>query len=250
MSLVYIINVGANTSHTGKARSPIFGDGSWVYVSFPTRHPYRPGYSLDARPFIRGVSAENTHADPSWEDLSYGDNCSNPRALALKKVRNGDILLFWGLLWRNGGKEWSAFTGERGWYLLGALRVEEIAVPGQAVQQVTEPNRSRAGRNAHFVHGAGILPKHDWVWLGTPRYSRKFSRAVDLAVASPSGLMYTAFTSSKGVLLTRDAKPSWRSSLRTCRKVCDLNDPADRARAEIVRKEILTQSNFDLLEDL
>jgi len=49
MSLVYIINVGANTSHTGKARSPIFGDGSWVYVSFPTRHPYRPGYSLDAR---------------------------------------------------------------------------------------------------------------------------------------------------------------------------------------------------------
>jgi len=250
MSCVYLVNIGANTSHSTEARSPIFADGSWVYVSFPTKHPHPRGYSADALPFIRGVSAENTHADPAWEDLTYGDKCSNPRAGALKRVNTGDILLFWGLLWSNSGRDWSAFSGARGWYLLGALRVEEIATPGQRLSQVSEHNRLRAGRNAHFAHAIGVLPENEWVFLGAPRYSKRFSRAVDLEVTSPSGLMYRAFTSSKGELLAYGGRPSWRSSLRSCRKIWDLSDPAARAVAEVVRKAIRTSTGFDFLEDL
>jgi hypothetical protein len=251
MSSVYLVNVGANTSHSAKARSPIFQDGSWVYVSFPTSHAHPPPvYSVDALPFLQGVGAEYTHADPSWEDLSYGDNCANPRAGALKKVTKGDILLFWGLLWMNGGRDWSGFSGERGWYLFGALRVEETTVPGQSVQQVSEHNRLRAGRNAHFVKGAGLLLPNERVFLGAPRYSNRFSRAVDLEVTRPSGLMYTTFTSSKGDLLTPDGNPSWISSLRSCRKIWDLSDPVARSRAHIVREAIVTRTRFDFLEDL
>jgi hypothetical protein len=178
----------------------------------------------------------------------YGDKCSNPRAGALKKVKNGDVLLFWGLLWKNSGSDWSAFSGESGWYLLGALRVEEIATPGQRLDQVSKHNRPRAGRNSHFARG--VLKKDNWVFLGAFRYSTRFSRPVDLAVTSPSGLMYSAFTSAAGELLASSGRPSWRSSLRSCRKIWDLRDPAARARAELVREAIRTSTGFDLLEDV
>ncbi|CAK6695303.1 hypothetical protein [Synechococcus sp. CBW1107] len=251
MTSVYLVNIGANTSHSGRARSPIFEDGSWVFVSFPTSTPQPPPeYSSQALPFLRGVGPTYTHADPCWDDLTYGDDCTNPRAGALKGVIKGDILLFWGLLWRNRSQDWHGFTGERGWYLFGALRVEEIADREQTVQQVSEHNRLRAGRNAHFVQGGGLLPKNNRVFLGDPRYSSRFSRAVDLETSISSGLIYRAFTSSNGDLLTRGRRPLWSSSLRSCRKIWDLNDPVARSRAQIVGEVIVKQSDFDFLEDL
>jgi hypothetical protein len=253
MTSVYLINVGANMSHRGKARSPIFDNGSWVFVSFPTSDPEpSPGQSCDALPFLhnRNVDPTYTHADPCWNGLSYGDNCANPRARSLKGVTKGDILLFWGLLWRNNDRSWDGFTGEHGWYLFGALRVEEIAIPGQSLHQVSEHNRLRAGKNAHFVKGGGLLPLNNYVFLGNPRYSSKFLRAVDLEVDNSSGLVYRAFTSAKGGLLAWDQKPSWRSSLRSCRKIWDLKDHAARSRAQIVSDVILEQTGFDFLENL
>jgi hypothetical protein len=251
VSSVYLVNIGANTRHRARARSPIFQDGSWVYVSFPTPNPHPPPvYSVDALPFLQGVSAEYTQADPCWEDLTYGDDCSNPRAAALKKVTKGDILLFWGLLWMNSGRDWSGFSGERGWYLFGAFRVEEIAVPGQSVDQVSEHNRLRAGRNAHFVKGTGLLLPNERVLLGASQYSNRFSRAVDLEVTIPSCLIYRAFTSSKGALLTPEGNPSWISSLRSCRRMWDLRNPVARARADILREAIFTRNGFDFLEDV
>ena|SRR5215469_8670212 len=112
MSSVYLVNIGANPGDSAKARSPIFEDGSFIYVSFPTKMPMPgPGYTPDALPFTRNVDRRCTHADPNWCDLTYGDKCSNPRALSLRRVAVGDILLFWGLLWRNLGKDWTGFTG-------------------------------------------------------------------------------------------------------------------------------------------
>jgi len=220
-------------------------------VSFPTPDPRPlPGYLADALPFLRGVGANCTHADPRWDDLSYGDDCANPRARALKNVTTGDILLFWGLLWSNRGRDWSAFSGERGWYLVGAIRVEEIAIPGQSAQEVSKANRPRASRNAHFVKGAGVMQPNERVFLGARRYSQRFERVVDLEVTRPSGLLYKAFTSSEGVLLTPDRKPSWRSSLRSCRKIWDLREPAACARAHIVCEAIVTRAGFDILQDL
>ena len=250
MSCVYLVNVGANTSHRARARSPVFADGSFVYVSFPTKGSHLRGYAAEALPFLRGVDPNHTHADPCWDDLTYGDDCSNPRAAVLRRVVKSDILLFWGLLWKNGGRDWSAFSGERGWYLLGALRVEEIAVPGQSLQQVSDHNRTRASANPHFLQGGGVLPPNEHVFLGAPRYSSKFSRAIDLAVTNPVGLMYSAFTSSDGKVLVHDRQPSWRSSLRSCRGIWDLSDAGARARAFIVREAIMASTDFDLLEHL
>jgi Nucleotide modification associated domain 3 len=252
MRSIYLVNVGANTMHCGEARSPIFDDGSWHYVSFPTS----PGkasqkYLDDARSYLLNDSINYTHADPSWDDYTYGDNCANPRAGALKKVQRGDILLFWGLLWRHRGRDdWHGFTGERGWYLFGSFRVQEIVQPEQSVQSVSMENQDRARRNAHFMEaGDKLLPGHH-VFLGDQDHSRQFERAVDLEVTSSSGLIYQTFTSSQGALLTRDGSPSWKSSLRSCRKMWDLDDPVSRSRAQIVADAIKKQADFDLLKGL
>ena len=251
MSSIYLVNIGANTSHSARARSPIFEDGSFVYVPFPTKHPKRgSGYPPDALPFVRSASRRCTHADPDWKGLSYGDKGSNPRASSLRRVAIGDILLFWGLLWRNVGKDWFGFTGARGWYLLGTLRVEEIAEPDQSLQLVSARNRSRASRNAHFLNALGVVPKDERIFIGARRYSKRFSRPVDLAVTKPSGIMYMAFTSSRGSLLSYGTSPSWRSSLRSCRRIWDLRDRSDCSRAEVVRDAILRSEGFDMLKDV
>lgn len=148
MTSIYLVNVGANTKHQGKARSPILEDGRWHFVSFPTApdEPSQP-YPETIRPYLRSKDINTTHADPCWDDHTYGDDCANPRATALRTVKQGDMLLFWGLLWRHRGGDWHGFTGERGWYLLGVLRVQEIAGPGQSVQQVSQPNQERVRRS-------------------------------------------------------------------------------------------------------
>jgi hypothetical protein len=248
MTAVFLINVGANTSDSGKARSPVFRGGSFVYVPFTTKTSQGPpGYSAEALPFVRNVGQLNTHADPDWTNLTYGDKCSNFRAAALMTVADGDILLFWGLLWKNRGTNWSGFTGQRGWYLMGALRVEEIAEPGQSLQHVSGQNRNRASQNAHFRRSTGRLPQDERVFLGAAPYSAKFAQAVDLQVHDHAGLMYQAFTSAAGNLLQRDTPPHWGSSLRSCRRMWDLAIPTERTRATLVRDAIRDRTGFDLL---
>src|SRR5438105_8088325 len=97
MAKIYLINVGANLSHQREARSPIFPDGRFEYVSFPDpeRKTVYPAY---ARRFVR-QDVRTTHPDPDWQGRTYGDFCENRRAKALAKVMERDILLFWGLLW-------------------------------------------------------------------------------------------------------------------------------------------------------
>lgn len=252
MTSIYLINVGANMMHKDKARSPVFEDGRWHYVSFPASadEPSQE-YPGHVSCYLQSEDVKSTHADPSWADCTYGDNCSNPRAGALKKVQRGDILLFWGLLWRHRGQDdWHGFTGERGWYLFGSFRVQEIVRPEQSVQSVRMENQDRARRNAHFMEaGEKLLPGHH-VFLGDQDHSRQLERAVDLEVTSLSGLIYQAFTSSQGALLTRDGRPSWNCSLRSCRKMWDLDDPVSRSRAQIVADAIKKQADFDLLKGL
>jgi hypothetical protein len=251
---IYLVNIGANSKDGSRARSPLFDDGSFIYVSFVREPPEGPlSYSADALPFVRGVGPCCTHADPDWANFSYGDKCSNPRASALMGVEKGDILLFWGLLWRNRGSDWSGFTGDYSWHLFGALSVEEIVEPQQSLQQVSVQNRKRASCNAHFARAAdGILPPKERIFLGTPERSRRFTQAVDLGVNNRSGLVYRAFTSANGCLLTfnRDKPTGVISYLRSCRRMWDLGNAVDRARATIVRDAILRHNNFDLLEDV
>lgn len=253
MTAIYLVKVGSNMSHRYRARSPVFDDRPWVFVSFPSSiSESSQQYSCHALPFVR-VRDDNpiyTHADPCWDELSYGDSCSNPRARSLKGVTKGDILLFWGLLWRNNGGGWQGFTGEHGWYLFGGFRVEEIAVPGQVLHQVSERNRPRAEKNGHYINGSGILQQDNYVFLGDPSFSSRFVQAVDLEVEKSSGLIYRVFSSAKGALLAWKGNPSWKSSLRSCRKILDLNDQVARSRAEIVSDVIHEQTGFDLLRGL
>jgi len=251
MTSIYLINIGANTTHQAKARSPIFDAGSWVYVSFPTAadQPSQE-YSAQARPYLRNASIERTHADPCWDAMTYGDNCANPRAGALRTVQPGDTLLFWGLLWRHRGRNWDGFTGERGWYLFGAMRVEAMVRADQPLDNLSETNHLRASRNAHVQDGGGTLPADHVVFLGDGAGSVRFTPAVDLDVSNPSGLLYRAFTDANGTPLAPDRRPSWKSSLRSCRKLWDLEDAAARSRAQIVADAVKNQTGFDLLRGL
>lgn len=247
MSAVYLINVGANSSHGGVARSPIFDNGSFVYVSFPTDSVNRTqAYSGLALPFVRNPGACRTHADPDWAQLTYGDYCANPRAGALKRVEPEDILLFWGLLWSNQGSDWSGFTGERDWYLLGALRVEEVLRGGHPVSSLSQTAQARAALNAH-LEGDDRLREDHRVFVGDLNRSRLFSRAISLGVSVPDGLIYRAFTAASGNALSFSRTPPWQSSLRSCRKMWNLEAAEDRARAELVREAISARNDFDLL---
>src|SRR2546427_12145834 len=98
MSKIYLVNVGANVSHQHEARSPIFADETFEFVSFPDDKNQKP-YPAAVRNFVRPTIA-TTHLDPDWTNLSYGDYCHNPLAKALLVVSPDDILLFWGLRWR------------------------------------------------------------------------------------------------------------------------------------------------------
>src|ERR1700687_1772321 len=172
MSTVYSINVGANSSHGSVARSPVFSDDSFVYVSFPTDSVSNTqDYAGRAGSFVKNPDSHRPHADPDWARLTYGDYCANPRAGALKNVEPGDILLFWGLLWRNGGDDWAAFTGERDWLIFGALRVAEIFGSDESVFALSSEARARALFNVH-LDGDEHLREGHRVLVGDLRYSR------------------------------------------------------------------------------
>jgi len=253
MCSIYVINIGANTNHRSRARSPIFDDGSFVYVSFHAdqNEMHRTSYPQEMLPFTSKHKQNlKTHNDPNWKKLTYGDYCSKPRARALKDIEHGDILLFWGLLWRNSGNSWEDFVSplKKRWYLLGALRVEDIIKGRKKVTEVHPHGRQRAQQNIHF--SSGVLPDEEYVFLGAQKYSQRFSKAIDLGVDDSNGLVYKAFTSADGNLLRFKGKPRWSSSLRICRKMWDLSDSKQRELAECVRDEIRKYNkDFDLLND-
>jgi len=183
MSTIYLVNVGCNAAHSSIARSPLFGDGSFVFVPFPCRNPgdeFVRQYPPACAPFVRNCVL--THDDPDWANLTYGDDCHNARARALYQVEEGDSLLFWGMLWNNAGNTWATFDGNRGWYLLGALRVAEILQGGQTPEDAHENHVARAGLNMHF--NDGVLRETDRVFIANPRYSALFTKAVDLGVTN------------------------------------------------------------------
>ena len=86
---IFLVNVGANVKHQARARSPIFDNDRFIFVSFPLTEGEEPGlkpYPPAARPFTRNVGIYETHADPDWDNLTYGDYTANGRAAALKRA--------------------------------------------------------------------------------------------------------------------------------------------------------------------
>lgn len=250
MSRIFLINVGANSYHRSRARSPVFEDGSFIYVPFPAtkQTTKKRTYPNICVPFTRNLESDLAHVDPDWENLTYGDDCKNARAVSLKKVVEDDILLFWGMLWKNIGDNWSGFTGEHDWYLLGALRVVEIVSGGKYIQDISAKNRNRAEHNIHFIKEP--LSSDERIFIGDKAFSAKFAKAVNLEVKDPHGLLYHTFTSASGKPLSYNSKPNWKSSLRSCRIVFDLGVKEQYQRAKNLRKAILATNGFDLLQGI
>jgi hypothetical protein len=186
--------------------------------------------------------------DPDWENLTYGDRIANARAAALKAVEPSDILLFWALLWNNDGDCWLSFTGERAWYLIGAIHVDEVLSGGQSYTEATQKNQERAIENTHFW--GDRLFVDDAVFIGEPTKSARFKRAVPfVADVQTSSLLHTTYRTARGQKLG-DVGGHWSSYTRTCRAVWDLNQKDDRKRAIIVRDAIADLNKYDLLKGL
>ncbi len=250
MGRVFLINVGANISNRSIARSPIFRDGSFIYVSFsvdPVRNPTRKNYREYpplTRPYVHG-NYLYTHDDPDWIGLTYGDDCRTSRAAALRSVQEGDILVFWTLLWRNTGQGWADFTGDYNWYLIGALRVAGILEGGQQPQDAKPPFIERATRNVHFT-GGRLFPGNR-VFIGDERYSACFAKAVDMGAREETGLLYTTIQQASGAALQLHGPVKWYTSLRSCRVVWNLDRLDDLAKARIARDRIWDITGYDLL---
>jgi hypothetical protein len=253
MSRIYLINIGANTAHQHLARSPIFEDGRFVYISFPDEDG-RQDYPTTMRQFLSPTCPSRTHLDPDWDHVTYGDNCKNPRASALRKAERNDVLLFWALLWGSDRDGWNSWTGKRGWYLIGAIRIEEILEAGDSLANAKPENRERASHNAHVIqHSIRKARRHriDRVFIGFKKHSRLFASAVDLEIGRDGGLFQRTILTADGAPVGWNSPPRWNSVTRSCRAVWDLNDPMERKRANEIRKAIKKGNpDFDLLAGL
>jgi hypothetical protein len=259
---IYLINVGANSSHQCRARSPLFvGErpqlpSNFLYVSFyctTNSETARTEYPADCQSFLnpryfREVK-QFAHVDPDWKNLTYGDCCDQLRGAALKNARLNDIFLFWGALYHNSGTDWAGFTGEKGWYLFGCLRVQHKLSASSDPSLLSAHDRERALKNIHFRSGT-TLRANDYVFVGYESCSSAFGRAVDLQVTDDHGLIYKAFATADGSPLTRNGRPRWFSSLRSCRIVIDLARHDHRHHADILRQAIKKENDFDILANL
>jgi len=253
MAKIYLINVGANTSHGSKARSPIFSDDTWIYVPFPREHSKKKGepYPEKALPFVRVGDGIKCHLDPDWCGLTYGDACENRRAAALLEVLKDDILLFWGLLWGT-DHDGSIFKShDKRWYLIGALRVEHIFKNGERTDIDTLPVdiRQRASRNAHVHEGQVKQREGERVFVGSLSHSRRFEKAIDWEVYRDGGLMQRVVKTKDGEKIQWKESPLWNSVTRPCRAILDLDDQRDRTVAIDLATCIgIKNDGFDLIE--
>src|SRR5690606_33521010 len=124
--------------------------------------------------------------------------------------------------------------------------VQHVVHNRASLTRLTRVEQARARANAHLTGGSNLDDGHR-IFLGERAYSTRFARAVDLEASDPEGLMYKAFTTAERSPLACDRKPHWSSSLRACRRMWDLNDSADLARAQLVRRSIRRLNDYDLL---
>ena len=248
MSKIYLVNVGANAAHQNLARSPVFQDGSFVYVSFPDDES-KGRYGATAAPFVRDPKRMRTHVDPDWKNLTYGDNCANPRARALLSVEPDDILLFWALLWRIRDRNDDVWASDRkGWYLIGALRVQHILSSREGIAHLPQADQRRVVQNGH-MNGRRVESRNFVrVFLGKRKHSARFDHAVDLGIYRNDGLLKKTIRTAQGQEVMWNRSPRWNSVTRTCRAVLDLSVPKETQRAQLICSSISSANpEFDLL---
>jgi len=238
-----------------KARSPLYSNGTFTFVSFPEDGGVQI-YPVPIRKFVREHSSFRTHLDPDWKNLTYGDKCWNRRGSALRGAAPGDIFLFWGLLWRmpNDGAQNVFQVKNKGWYLFGAFRIQSVLEPGTVLADsgLRVRDQKRIAHNAHVV-GNRVEPKsekrHSYVFVGDQKYSAKFSCAVDLGVGCQNSLLQHIVRTADGRQIQWSCAPQWNSVTRTCRAILYLSKSQDAQKAWDLRKAIRrVNKDYDLLE--
>ncbi len=194
----FIVNVGVNASH-GALRSPLFDDGTFVYVPIPEKLEYRKRdglvryqdlFSFDEleRYIPKRYWDVAAHHDPEFSGCTYGDYPATvPKAATLSRARKGDFLFFLARLvrWREG-----AYVRNAGFYLIGCQRVSQIM---QLEKICSSAQRKVAATNAHYLrhifcgseeHGCTIFKGDD--------NSRLFSRAIPFPMTIVSRVLRCA----------------------------------------------------------
>ena len=242
-----------------------------------------------------------THNDPDWCNMTYGDVCSGKgciRGYELRYVIPGDIFLFWGLLWHNENTDWREFIGKKGacwedfsrpldsskgWYLIGAIRIEKIIVSEctldklspeklsivkqnviseNALDRLSSDERYRLKRNAHFHFADNRIRTNHWIFLGDKdkKCSQLLHKPVELWIPKTKqknesnwkeSLLYRTFRTDKGNHLSLNSSPLWHQYLRRCRRIWDLKNYEQLKLAKCVRDAIQKENKeFNLLENL
>jgi hypothetical protein len=249
---IYLVNVGANTADRKTARSPLFSDdNSFAFVSFSA--PWcRTKYPKEAHRYISDPVRLRTHADPDWKNLTYGDNCNNPKARALLNAGDGDILLFWALLWQVADRRAEVWkTEEKRWCLIGALKVEARLESGQDIDHLSATQTRRVLQNEHIKGKRVDRRPLTRIFLGDPAFSAKFDGATDLGIYSKHSLLRRTVRTADGRRIQWNERPRWNSATRACRAILDLEDAGELRRAKMIRDRI-RESNpkFNLLAGL
>jgi hypothetical protein len=140
---------------------------------------------------------------------------------------------------------------QRAWYLIGALRVAQILKGGEGIDRLPRPVQHRVKHNAH-VGGRRVESRPlVRVFVGDPRRSARFRRAVDLGVYRADSLLLKTLRDSKGRRLRWKGAPRWSSALRGCRAVLDLDQPEHRDRARLLQQCIRRANpDFSLLAEM
>jgi hypothetical protein len=177
---IFIINVGVNASH-GTLRSPIFDDGTFIFVPIPeTREPECPLLPLyreiiDPKYIPQKFHERRVHNDPEFITFTYGDFPTiHPRAANLKYISEGDYLFFLASLVSYSKGH---FTNKRGFYLIGFFEIEKILK--NVTQKPTDEDLKLFGQNAHIKRGLWKPTAYagSWIFKGSGN-SKLFTYAI------------------------------------------------------------------------
>ncbi|KAB8040351.1 hypothetical protein GCL60_00100 [Silvanigrella paludirubra] len=140
MNNALMIRIGANLKEN-KGLSPIFKDNTYEYIPSPlepafnvSKHHNHKHYSkmncqninLKEMHMSSFVEEETGHVDPEFYTFTYGET-RNPYISQLKKLKDGDILIFSILLQKyNSKKENFVLSGEPNIYIMGYFIINDV----------------------------------------------------------------------------------------------------------------------------
>lgn len=167
---LFIINVGVNASH-GNLKSPIFEDGSFIFIPIPERKinqnlelPRYRDILPEALPYIpKSYHDVKIHNDPEFTTFTYGDYpTKHPRAALLKLIKPRDFLFFLARLvcWSTSENN---FTNKAGFYIIGYFHIDYVI--SEVTIELANEVLISASNNAHVKRGKCNKDKFDKFWI-------------------------------------------------------------------------------------